>query len=598
METDRNLEIELKYQVTAPGGGDRYLVAPELGPFRPDGPVRAVRVTDRYMDSAGWALARAGYAARLRTSNRRTLISIKGRGSAEPGPQRREELEGPADPAAPPSEWPPSAARDLLLELCGDDPLTELLTLRQMRRVRRLRGEGESTAELSVDEVEVFAAERRIGSFDELEVELKRGTDEPLGALAEVLQQDEGLRPLSSSKFDRAVAILRDAMPDMPEPLRGRWERAPAELLDGTRRARRVGKRTAVEHGTKGDASAQEAPPAEGTAAVDEPAEVGEEPPAPSPKPPKPGPRTIGVVADDSMAEAARKVFQLHFGKMQRREAGTREGSDSEDLHDMRVSVRRMRAAWRVFDDAFRRGRTRRLRRRLESLSDRLGTVRDLDVLIGNVESYHAGLDPDQRPGLDPLLDLWRRQRSDALGLLVEELDSNGYERFVKEMEDFLESGTNGASLPEPMAPHRVKDCAPSLVWNSYEAVRAYELVLPWADTETLHQLRITAKWLRYTLEFFGETMGREAPRLLARVVALQDFLGVLHDADVAAKLARDVLVARAGELTKLETEMIGAYLHSREREIARLRRSLGPVWRAVNGSPFRRALGRATATP
>jgi len=598
METDRNLEIELKYQVTAPGGGDRYLVAPELGAFRPDGPVRAVRVTDRYMDSAGWALARAGYAARLRTSNRRTLISIKGRGSGERGPQRREELEGPADPAALPSEWPPSRARELLLELCGDDPLTELLTLRQMRRVRRLRGDGESTAELSVDEVEVFAGERRIGSFDELEIELKGGPDEPLAALADVLQRDDGLRPLTNSKFERAVAILRDAMSDLPEQLRRRWEGAPTALLDGTRRVRRGGKRTALDPSAKSDASAAEAPTAEEATAAGETAEVGEEPPAPSPKAPKPGPRTIGVVADDSMAEAARKVFQLHFGKMQRREAGTREGSDTEDLHDMRVSVRRMRAAWRVFDDAFRHSRTRRLRRRLENLSDRLGTVRDLDVLIGNVESYRAGLDPEQRPGLDPLLDLWRKQRSDALGLLVEELDSNGYERFIKEMEDFLESGTNGASLPEPMAPHRVKDRAPSLVWGSYEAVRAYELVLPWADTETLHQLRIADKWLRYTLEFFGETMGREAPRLLARVVALQDFLGVLHDADVAVKLARDVLVARAGELTKLETEMIGAYLHSREREIARLRRSLGPVWRAVNGSPFRRALGRATAIP
>jgi hypothetical protein len=78
--------------------------------------------------------------------------------------------------------------------------------------------------------------------------------------------------------------------------------------------------------------------------------------------------------------------------------------------------------------------------------------------------------------------------------------------------------------------------------------------------------------------------------------MALQDFLGCLHDADVAAKLARDVLVARAGELTRLETETIGAYLHSREREVARRRRALGPIWRAVVGAPFRRALGRATA--
>jgi CHAD domain-containing protein len=83
---------------------------------------------------------------------------------------------------------------------------------------------------------------------------------------------------------------------------------------------------------------------------------------------------------------------------------------------------------------------------------------------------------------------------------------------------------------------------------------------------------------------------------LLARVAALQEHLGCLHDADVAAKLARDLLVARSGQLSKEEADGIGAYLHSREREIARLRRTLGPIWRAVSGSPFRRGLGRATA--
>ena len=93
-----------------------------------------------------------------------------------------------------------------------------------------------------------------------------------------------------------------------------------------------------------------------------------------------------------------------------------------------------------------------------------------------------------------------------------------------------------------------------------------------------------------------GETLGADSGYLLERVVALQEHLGGLHDADVATKLVRDLLVARAGELSKLETEAIGAYLHSRESEIARRRRSLGPIWRAVNGAPFRRALGRAVA--
>jgi CHAD domain-containing protein len=302
-------------------------------------------------------------------------------------------------------------------------------------------------------------------------------------------------------------------------------------------------------------------------------------------------------VADDSLPEAARKVLRFHFARMQNREAGTRDGDDAEDLHAMRVAVRRMRAAWRVFDDAFKSSRTKRLRRRLESLSDKLGSVRDLDVLTQGLEAYRLGLDPEQQPGLDPLLSLWARQRSSARRQLIQELDSGGYSAFVREMEEFLAAGSNAAaSVPTPTIPHRVRDRAPSQIWAAYETVRAYELVLPWADIETIHELRIATKWLRYTLEFFGETLGPDGPRLLGRVAALQDFLGDLHDADVAAKLARDLLVARAGELSRTETEAIGAYLHSRERELVRRRRSLGPVWRAVNGAPFRRALGRAAA--
>jgi CHAD domain-containing protein len=297
------------------------------------------------------------------------------------------------------------------------------------------------------------------------------------------------------------------------------------------------------------------------------------------------------------MPEAARKVLQFHFSKMQHREAGTRSGADAEDLHDMRVATRRMRAAWRVFDGAFKAGKTKKIRRHLETIADRLGAVRDLDVLIEGLEAYRIGLDEDQRPGLEPLMSVWRRQRSASRTQLVAELDSERYAAFIKEMGEFLDAGANAAAaVGTPTTPHRVRDRAASEVWAAYETVRAYELVLPWADVETLHELRIATKWLRYTLEFFGETFGPDSARLLQRVVALQDHLGCLHDADVASKLARDLLVARAGELSKLETEAIGSYLHSREREMARRRRALGPIWRAVNGAPFRRALGRATA--
>ena len=91
-------------------------------------------------------------------------------------------------------------------------------------------------------------------------------------------------------------------------------------------------------------------------------------------------------------------------------------------------------------------------------------------------------------------------------------------------------------------------------------------------------------------------TQASEVAPLVARVTALQDHLGFLHDADVAAAMARTFLVEQGGGLSAVESAAIGRYLVSREREVARLRRTVGTAWRGVAGIGFRRGLGRAVA--
>jgi CHAD domain-containing protein len=144
--------------------------------------------------------------------------------------------------------------------------------------------------------------------------------------------------------------------------------------------------------------------------------------------------------------------------------------------------------------------------------------------------------------------------------------------------------------------PHRVRDTAASRILAAYEGVRAYEPVLRWADVETLHELRIAGKWLRYTMEFVREALGPESGPLITRVTTLQDHLGLLNDANVTAHMARSFLVEHAGELSPLESAAIGRYLVSREKEVARLRRTVGGPWRGVAGISFRRGLGRTIA--
>jgi CHAD domain-containing protein len=317
----------------------------------------------------------------------------------------------------------------------------------------------------------------------------------------------------------------------------------------------------------------------------------------PAPEPPRIiVPKTPGVLADDHLAEAGRKVLRFHLARMITREPGTRVGKDPEELHGMRVATRRQRAAWRVFGDAFDLDRTDRYRRRLKLVAADLGGVRDLDVLIEAGEAYQRRQSAVEARAFESLLQSWRVQRDAAREVLVKELDSNRYRKWLDAYVEFLQADGTGARQVGPTDPHRVRDTMPSRIWTAYEVVRAYEPVMRWADVTTLHDLRIAAKWLRYTLEFVREALGRDAGPVIEKVVALQDHLGWLHDADVAANLARGYLVEHAGRLSEAESAAIGRYLVDRERELARLRRTVGPPWRGVASLAFRRALGRVVA--
>lgn len=534
MSPARPIEVELKYRVADAEVADRLLAGDDLYGLTARGPVAEVNHEDRYFDTEDRALATAGYAARLRATDSDTLLSIKALNRATGAVHHREELEGPASTDLDLEGWPPSDARALVLELAGNAPLRELVRLRQTRRRRDFGSDGTSV-ELSLDDVEVVLDGRVVDRFRELEIELTSGDERDLGRITTTLDQAGGLSAARTSKLEAALAAI------------GAPRSEPA-----------------------GDQS------------------MGRPPRLAMPKSP-------GVVAEDSLAEAGRKILRFHLARMVAREKGTRSGKDPEDLHAMRVATRRMRAAWRIFGDAYPTRGTRRIRRSLREIAGHLGAVRDLDVLIDGGRAYARQLSESERAGLAPLFEDWQRRRDDERQALIRELDGDAYRRLVDDLTAFVEVRTDARSV-DPRLPHLVRDTAPALIWATYQAVRAYEAVLRWADVQTLHALRIDAKRLRYSLEFFREALAPEAGELIERTVALQDHLGLLHDADVAAHLAREYLVDRATELKPGEVTAIGRYLVHCEREVRRLSRTVGHPWRGVQGITFRRRLGRVLA--
>ncbi len=592
------VELELKYRVVDLAAAERLMAADRLGPFSAGSRARTIQLEDRYVDTSDGALTRAGFAVRLRQKGPETLVSVKSlaRSDGPGGAVRRDELEGPAHRVAPAVEWPASDARSLVLEHAGDAPLVELVTIRQLRRQRQLKSTG-ARVELSLDEVDVVTRGRVVDRFIELEAELVRGDEAALGALADRLATEPGLRRVDSSKLEAAMAAIGEAPHEPSDPAEDPVAVGPGPGPDAD--ATDVPVAEAPAAGTTEPADSEDAADsAEALAASVEGrsnAHTTIEPETVEVAKLVVG-KAPGVVADDHIAEAGRKVMRFHLARMLDYEAGTRTGVDPEDLHKMRVATRRQRAAWRIFGEAFRANRTRRYRSGLRETAARLGAVRDLDVQLEAADQYRSDLPVTEQRALEPLLASWRAHRDDARVLLLRELDSDHYRRWVDDYRDFVR--TEGALvLPVgPVQPHRVRDTAPSRIWAAYEGVRGYEAVLRWADVETLHDLRIAAKWLRYALEFVREALGDESGPLIARVTALQDHLGLMHDADVTAAMARTFLVEHAGDLSALESAAIGRYLVDREREVARLRRTIGPTWRGVAGISFRRGLGRVVA--
>lgn len=308
------------------------------------------------------------------------------------------------------------------------------------------------------------------------------------------------------------------------------------------------------------------------------------------------------IRADEPMCEAGRKVLYLHFTRMLANEAGTRLGEDIEALHDMRVSTRRMRAAYQIFAEYFDPKVLAPFKKGLRRTGGLLGAVRDLDVLLDKAETYVAALPAENAGALEPLLADWRARRELGRRQMLDYLDSAAYRDFVASFHDFLTTPGAGA-LPvsaEQPRPHQVRHVIPRLIFARYEQVRAYEPIIAEAPLTTYHMLRIDSKRLRYALEFFSPVLGSDGPALIKQVTLLQDVLGALQDAHVAEGLIREFLETQRGKRKKKQPSSaldgVTDYLAAQQAAQADCLSIFPEPWGAVVGADFRRSLALAVA--
>src|SRR5215203_145993 len=135
------------------------------------------------------------------------------------------------------------------------------------------------------------------------------------------------------------------------------------------------------------------------------------------------------ILIDRSMSvgEVAFAVLRRQFAEMRAHEPGTRLGEDPEELHDMRVPTRRMRAAMKVFGDALPE-RARWLRQELRWVAHALGDVRDLDVQIERFQAWKEGAGEEDSKFLDRIVRTVEKRRAAARQNMLAVLDSDRYE--------------------------------------------------------------------------------------------------------------------------------------------------------------------------
>jgi CHAD domain-containing protein len=245
---------------------------------------------------------------------------------------------------------------------------------------------------------------------------------------------------------------------------------------------------------------------------------------------------------DASVVELLRHELSAAVLRVMRQDPGVRLGEDPEAVHQARVGTRRVRSSLRTFDTVLEPDWTSRLRAEAKWLADRLGEVRDADVLLARLRGDIAQLpEADQQPARR-LLERLRRQRAGARTQLLEAMREDRYTRLL---EDLLGAASAPAVVDgdRPAAATLVPLVAGAWRKLRREVRRAGDE----PSDEQLHAIRIRAKRCRYAAEMVAPVVGAPATRFAAGAEAIQEILGDHHDAIVAQAWLREAAAGWSG---------------------------------------------------
>lgn len=229
-------------------------------------------------------------------------------------------------------------------------------------------------------------------------------------------------------------------------------------------------------------------------------------------------------------AEAIAKLLQTIEAQI----SGVEKSEDIEYVHKMRVTSRRIRSAMPLFRECFPKRRYKKWLNEIKKVTQFLGAARDLDVQIEFIKDYIKLLQPTEpKKGMNALLDSHIDQRTYLQSNIINGLQELEKSRVTKELKSYCEQV--------------IKESA-SYLFNLYsirekafwqisakldEFLSMEEYVHKENEILKHHEMRIKAKWLRYTMECFAPLYPEEFLGEIEMMKNFQDMLGEMHDCDV-----------------------------------------------------------------
>jgi len=251
----------------------------------------------------------------------------------------------------------------------------------------------------------------------------------------------------------------------------------------------------------------------------------------------------VTLTRDMNGSMATRKLLLYLLNVRKQNEEGVISDTDTEFLHDFRVSGRRTRSALSQIKDVLPPEKLDRFKQDFRELGQSSNKLRDLDVYLHKKEEYLAMLPVDLRPGLGPFFIELEKQRKKELKGFIKVLRSDFYRQLVTDWEAFLVSDEDYERMPANAEKPAIT-LAKEFIWRRYtKIVKDGEKIDNESPDEKVHNMRIQCKKLRYLMEFFASLFpSDEIAHLTKQLKRFQDNLGEFNDLSMQQDTLKEYL--------------------------------------------------------